>query len=195
MISNILIIDTETTGLSPDKNKMIEIAVILFNLQTKSVLQSFSTLLPCDVNEAYDINRLEAEATRLPMVDRCLYMPILLEMVEVSDVMVAHNAKFDIGFIKRAMPNLLVRPVICTKQDFKWPMLLYRMRLEDICNASGVPYINAHRAMADCNLLVECFKKVPDLENRFKTAINFKVENKFNKGREVNFNDRHYTLL
>lgn len=193
MITNVLIIDTETTGLDPSKEKMIEIAAILFNVKTKTILQSFSSLLPCDVNNAFDINHIPAESTRAPMVMLGTFMATLLEMATAAQALVAHNARFDIGFLKRYMPSLLVRPVICTKSDFKWPMLLYRMRLQDICQASEVSYVNAHRALADCNLIAECFKKVPDLEARLKTALKFKSDNSFIKDDMAI--DRNHTFL
>ena len=51
-IENILIIDTETTGLDENKDEIIEIGSILFNVTTKSVLSQVSFLLPVSSNEA-----------------------------------------------------------------------------------------------------------------------------------------------
>lgn len=185
MIENILILDTETTGLDPNKGcKTIEIAVVLFNLKHKAVLQSFSTLLPCDENPCENINHISVEATRcdypymeiretLIGADTEYFMEkILIEMANSAQAIVAHNAEFDRKFVA-AMPccaELSDRKWICTKKNFTWPVHLNRLRLEDICNAMGVPYVQAHRAMSDCMLMVQCFQGVHDLEERFALA-------------------------
>ena len=41
-IENILILDTETTGLDENKDEIIEVGCILFNVNSKSVLSQVS---------------------------------------------------------------------------------------------------------------------------------------------------------
>lgn len=169
MIENIVIIDTETTGLSPAKgSKIIEIAAVLFNLKHKVILQSYATLLPCETNPVEHINHISAEATK------CDYSlikldDILMSIVDKAQVCVAHHKKFDMDFVGLLScgKHILNKRWICTKADFKWPVTLQRYRLEDICNAMRVPYINAHRALIDCLMLAQCFQRVEDLEDRF----------------------------
>lgn len=196
MIENILIVDTETTGLMPDKgDKVIEIAAVLFNLKHRTVLQSFATLYPCHNNPVERINHIKAEATqcKYPFVvnpykedlknawenpaqeptfvyDEIITADsILIQMLHAADACVAHNAEFDKKFIKTlAYGNaFLNKRWICTKANFTWPVPISRFRLEDICNAMGVSYDNPHRALTDCLLLAQCFEKIEDLEHRF----------------------------
>ena len=44
LIENILILDTETTGLDENKDEIIEVGCILFNVNSKSVLSQVSFL-------------------------------------------------------------------------------------------------------------------------------------------------------
>jgi DNA polymerase III epsilon subunit-like protein len=195
MIENIVIIDTETTGLTVN-DRVIEIAAVLFNIKHKAILQCFSTLLPCETNPVEHINHIKAEATQCrypfvsgkiskedieatwanPMAEASIFFEekfgldiILMEMSAHADVCVAHNAEFDKRFVATLScgQSLLSKPWICTKKNFTWPVSLTRLRLEDICNAMRVPYVNAHRALADCLLLSQCFERIEDLEERF----------------------------
>lgn len=197
MIENVLILDTETTGLFPDKgDSIIEIAAVLFNVKHKTVLQCFSTLLPCVTNPVEKINHISAESTQCeypfvskkflsveevrdiwnnPFSDETIlydemvsYNYILSQMANSSQACIAHNAQFDRGFVKQLEcgEHLLSKKWICTKRNFTWPVSLTRFRLEDICNAMGVSYLNAHRAMTDCLLIAQCFEKVEDLQVR-----------------------------
>lgn len=170
MIENILILDTETTGLSPDKgDRVIELGAVLYNLKTKAVLQSFSTLYPCDKNPVGHINLITPEMTKCKM-SHVHVMALLNSMINESQAIVAHNAAFDRKFVLNMPIGSIfsLRKWICTKNDFKWPMQLYRNRLQDICEAMGVSYIDAHRALTDCNLLAQCFSKCTDLYQRFQ---------------------------
>ena len=51
-IEKILILDTETTGLDENKDEVIEIGCILFDVSFKSVLSQVSFLLPVNNNQA-----------------------------------------------------------------------------------------------------------------------------------------------
>lgn len=171
MIENILIVDTETTGLFPDKgDTVIEIAVVLFNLKFKTVLQQFSTLFPCETNPVEHINHIKADVTK-EKFSNIWAGNILTSMLHSADVCVAHNAPFDKKFVATLDfgKEFSEKEWICTKSDFRWPVLLARKRLEDICIAMKVPYVHAHRALADCLLLVQCFENVVDLEERFSS--------------------------
>ncbi len=173
MLENILIVDTETTGLHPDKgDQLIEIAAVLYNIKHKTILQQFSTLMPCEVNPVEYINGISAESTNenYPLA---LMGEILRLMIKHSDAVVAHNAPFDRKFVRTMkLPEFDDAPWICTKADFEWPVNLHRNRLEDVCVSMGVPYIDAHRALNDCRLIAACFDRVVDLAMRLNNALN-----------------------
>ena len=167
MIETILILDTEPTGLSPEKGaKMIEICGILYSLRRKGILQVYSTLLPTETNEAQHINGIEPALTAIayPTTD---YHDVLMGMANHSQAIVAHNAPFDKQFVDLHFPQLNTLRWICTQRDFPWPCRLARKRLQDVCEGMGVPYVNAHRALSDTMFLVECFNKVDNLINCF----------------------------
>jgi len=173
---NLLIVDVETTGLSPTKNSLIEIGAILFSVKHKKMLQCFSTLLPCDINPVENINNIPASLT-LERYNIETSIKMLDNMAFYADALVAHNAPFDKGFLeninelKHADSYFNKRPWICTKSDFKWPSRPSRLRLVDVCESLKVPYVNAHRALRDCELIAECFNKVDDLQDRIEKLL------------------------
>lgn len=173
MIENILILDTETTGLNADKgDKVIELAVILYSLKHKTILQNFSTLFPCESNPVEHINGIKAEATKASIPLDFINAQVKV-MAANAGALVAHNAQFDKKFLKTLSiwPDIQHMPWVCTKEDFKWPVQLYRNRLQDVCAAMGVAYADAHRALNDCKLIADCFSKVNDLSTRFEGAL------------------------
>ena len=64
-IEKILILDTETTGLDENKDEVIEIGCILFDVSFKSVLSQVSFLFPVNNNEAEHVNGISAEVTNI----------------------------------------------------------------------------------------------------------------------------------
>ena len=173
MIENILIVDTETTGLNPEKgDKVIELAVVLYNVEHKTILQNFSTLFPCSDNPVEHINGIKADATTKAIPLDFVTGQVRV-MCENAQALVAHNAIFDRKFLKTLSiwPDVLNLPWICTRHDFAWPVNLYRTRLQDVCLALQVPYVDAHRALTDCRLIAECFSKVGDLLPRLQDAL------------------------
>ena len=174
---NILILDTETTGLDNEKDYCLEVGSILFNVKSRSVLAQQSFLLPVEINNAEKINNIPAEITRLPqpLFEAIKYFESL---VQVSDVIVAHNAEFDMkwfGFNK--LPQIQ-KQWICSMDDITWPadkQLKTCPSVRDLALAYGVPVWNAHRALTDCIYLAEVFKRCSELEKLLERALEPKV--------------------
>tara|TARA_Y100001968_G_scaffold27038_1_gene21107 strand:- start:1282 stop:2127 length:846 start_codon:yes stop_codon:yes gene_type:complete len=175
--ANILILDTETTGLDSEIDDCLEVGSILFNVKNRSVLAQQSFLLPVEKNNAEKINNIPAEITRLPqpLFEAIKYFESL---VHVADVIVAHNAEFDMkwfGFNK--LPQI-EKQWICSMDDITWPderQLKTRPSVRDLALAYGVPVWSAHRALTDCIYLSEVFKRCNELEKLLIRALEPKV--------------------
>ena len=176
-LENILILDTETTGLDNEIDDCLEVGSILFNVPSRSVLAQQSFLLPVEKNNAEKINNIPAEITRLPQpfFEAIIYFESL---VQVSDLIVAHNAAFDMKwFGLKELPHI-EKQWICSMDDITWPsdrQLKTRPSVKDLALAYGVPVWNAHRALTDCIYLAEVFKRCDGLENLLIRALEPKV--------------------
>ena len=174
---NILILDTETTGLDNEKDDCLEVGSILFNVKNRSVLAQQSFLLPVEINNAEKINNIPAEITRLPqpLSEAIKYFESL---VRVSDVIVAHNAEFDMKWFGLNKLPQIEKQWICSMDDITWPVdrqLKTRPSVRDLALAYGVPVWSAHRALTDCIYLAEVFKRCIELEKLLIRALEPKV--------------------
>ncbi|WP_413677584.1 3'-5' exonuclease [Prochlorococcus sp. MIT 0916] len=174
---NILILDTETTGLDNENDECLEVGSILFDVKSRSVLAQQSFLLPVEINNAEKINNIPAEITRLPqpLSEAIKYFESL---VRVSDVIVAHNAEFDMKWFGLKKLPQIEKKWICSMDDITWPadrQLKTRPSVRDLALAYGVPVWNAHRALTDCIYLSEVFKRCSELEQLLIRALEPKV--------------------
>jgi len=187
--SNILILDTETTGLDSENDDCLEVGSILFNVKSRSVLAQQSFLLPVESNNAEQINNIPAEITRLPqpLFEAIRYFDSL---VQVSDVIVAHNAEFDKKWFGLNKLPQIQKQWICSMDDIVWPVdrnLKTRPSVRDLALAYGVPVWNAHRALTDCIYLAEVFSRCSDLEHLLIRALEPKVLIRA----EISYDKRH----
>ena len=176
-IENILILDTETTGLDHECDDCIEVGSILFNVKNRAVLAHQSFLLPVEKNNAEKINNIPAEITRLsqPLLEAIKYFESL---VQASDVIVAHNSEFDRKWFGLKKLPKIEKSWICSMDDITWPgdrQLRTRPSVRDLALAYGVPVWNAHRALTDCIYLAEVFKRCDGLEKLLNRALEPKV--------------------
>tara|TARA_B100000579_G_scaffold274855_1_gene227104 strand:+ start:1700 stop:2563 length:864 start_codon:yes stop_codon:yes gene_type:complete len=188
-LKNLLILDTETTGLDNEIDECLEVGSILFNVKSRSVLAQQSFLLPVENNNAERINNIPAEITRLPqpIFEAIKYFESL---VQVSDVIVAHNAEFDMKWFGQNKLPHIKKPWICSMDDMTWPsdkQLKSRPSVKDLALAYGVPVWNAHRALTDCIYLSEVFKRCNELEKLLSRAL----EPKILVRAEVSYENRH----
>lgn len=155
MISLIGIVDTETTGLDPEKDLLVEVAVILYSLVYACPIISFSGLVPCIKNEMEHVNHIPQLAT----VQSRFNMSVYIDIIEQTDLIVAHNATFDYSFLKNIVPP---KPWICSMNHIEWPNQCSSKALTAIALAHDVGIVSAHRALTDCDILSRLFTRVAE---------------------------------
>jgi DNA polymerase-3 subunit epsilon len=169
----LLIVDTETTGLSPAKGRCIEVGAVLFHVPSRAVLSQLSFLLPCSSNPAERVNGIAAAVTRLDQ-PREQSLACLEAMAAAADVLVAHNAAFDRQWFGREELPSLQRPWLCSMEDIRWPAqrhLRATPSVRDLALAYGVPVWAAHRALTDCIYIAQVFEREEQLEALLQQAL------------------------
>lgn len=162
---NVLIVDTETTGLDPTKDQLVEVACVLWSVEHKTEVACWSTLIadPGIKNEgAFRANRIPAGSWMQGMP-----MHAALEWFRIyeqwSEIIVAHNAEFDRSFLAAHRVGI-DKPWVCTMEDFAWPNGRERgfSSVVALAVAHDVGVTRAHRALTDCLLLSQLFTKVAE---------------------------------
>lgn len=95
-----VVFDLETTGFSPDKNKIIEIGAV--KVIGGVITDRFSTFVNPEVPIPFRIEELTSIKDDM-VIDAPKIEEILPEFMKFCEgaIMVAHNAEFDMSFIKK----------------------------------------------------------------------------------------------
>jgi DNA polymerase-3 subunit epsilon len=148
-----VVVDVETTGLSPVADRITEIAMM--KVRDSVLLDEFSTLIN-------PLRPISAEITRITGIDNMMVqdaptardvVPAMVEFLGDS-VFVAHNASFDWGFLtqtaSRERDLELYNPQLCTvKLSRKILPQLPSKSLGPVTQALGITIPERHRASGD----------------------------------------------
>ncbi|MCI8587300.1 MAG: PHP domain-containing protein, partial [Clostridia bacterium] len=171
------VLDLETTGFSPKTEKITEIGIMKY--KDGEVIDEFS----CFVNPEKPIPQRVVEVTNITddmvkdaeTIDKVF--PKMLDFIK-GTVLVAHNAKFDIGFLKHNAKEL--------GYDFDFTYLdtltlakdvfpnMKKYKLGKIASELGIKVEVAHRALDDVDTTVKVFRIMLD---KIKEKGITKVEN------------------
>ena len=157
-----VVFDIETTGLSAEKNKIIEIGAV--KVIDGKIVEKFSQFVNPKVPIPFEIEQLTSIKDEMvmdaPTIEEVL--PRFMEFCKDA-VMVAHNADFDMSFIKKNcdLQNITYDFTIADTvalARFLMPQL-NRYKLDTIAKALNVSLENHHRAVDDAGCTAEIFVK------------------------------------
>ena len=157
-----VVFDLETTGFSPETNLIIEIGAV--KVQNGKIVDKFSTFVNPQVPIPFRIEQLTSINDSM-VIDAPVIADILPEFMKFCEgcVMVAHNADFDMSFIKKNCQRLDIpcKPTIVDTVALARVLLpnLNRFKLDTVAKALGVSLENHHRAVDDAGCTAEIFVK------------------------------------
>uniref|UniRef100_UPI003FF072D0 PolC-type DNA polymerase III n=1 Tax=Agathobacter sp. TaxID=2021311 RepID=UPI003FF072D0 len=157
-----VVFDLETTGFSPEANRIIEIGAV--KVQNGAIVDKFSTFVNPEVPIPFRIEQLTSINDSM-VIDAPVIADILPEFMKFCGgcVMVAHNADFDMSFIKKNCQRLDIpcAPTIVDTVALARVLLpnLNRFKLDTVAKALGVSLDNHHRAVDDAGCTAEIFVK------------------------------------
>ena len=161
-----IVFDIETTGLSQKKNKIIEIGAV--KVKDGEEIDRFSEFINPEEPIPYSIEQLTSITDEMvmhaPTVD--VILPKFLEFCG-DDIVVAHNAAFDTGFIKKNAKDLGIKfdNTIMDTMTLSHVLLpeLGKFTLDRVCKALNVKNEHHHRAVDDANATAKIFVKLYEM--------------------------------
>lgn len=153
-----VVIDTETTGLNPSQDRIIEIGLLAFDYdpltgQPIRLLDSFAALEDpgCPITpEITQLTGISNEMVAGQTIDEIK----IEQMLAGTSLVVAHHAAFDRPFLEQRIPLFSRLPWGCSLQDIPWEQEgLGSKKLDYLAFQLGF-FFDAHRTMGDCQALL-----------------------------------------
>jgi DNA polymerase-3 subunit epsilon len=164
-IARAVVLDTETTGMDPASDKVIELALVKFEYSKETgdigrVLDVYDGLedpgFPIPP-ESTAVHGITDEMVRGRRVDDAA----IDRLMDGVGVVIAHNAAFDRPFVERRWPRFAGMPWACSLREVPWEAMgIGSAKLEYLAYRYGF-FFDAHRAEIDCRALLEVLRRPP----------------------------------
>ncbi len=155
-----IILDVETTGLNPDTDEIIELALLPFRFSSDGrifeVLDAFDQLQePTSGKVPAEITGITTEMVQGQAIDAQMVM----DMVPPAALIIAHNANFDRKFVEKAFPVFSTKAWACSMKQVPWREEMFEgVKLEYLALKMGFFY-DPHRAEVDCRATLELLSR------------------------------------
>lgn len=175
-MERLIFLDTETTGLYPDKgDRICEIAAIEY-INDKPTGHQFHTYLNPGKELSEEASRING-LTWVKLKDEPFFEDIAENFFRFvhGGTLVIHNARFDMGMIVAEIKKLpspvdiyqsILEDVICTRQMAKNLFPYDKLSLDALCARFGIDISHRaiHGAMIDIKLLAKVYYKLKEVE-------------------------------
>jgi len=174
---NLAIIDVETTGTSAAYDRIIEIGVL--RVEGGDLVETYSTLVDPERSISYHIQSLTG-ITNGDLTGAPTFGNIKEELLRILDgcVFVAHNARFDYGFVRHEFERVGIdfsSRCLCSARLSRKLFPEYRRHsLDSIIQRFGIRCVNRHRALDDAQVIWDFLQAAPNHvdASRLSLAIN-----------------------
>lgn len=163
-----LVLDVETTGLGPDTDEIIELAVKLFSYrddtgeiidildQDSFLREPLSATAKRNYNRAYQIHGIPYDLVE----GQRFFDKKIRSYFDKTDTVFAHNASFDRSFLFRMYPEVNDLEWYCTMRNVRWKNYGFpNGKLLTLLQAHNITNHQTHRALDDITYLMELLKK------------------------------------
>lgn len=164
------VVDLETTGFNPQKDRIVQMAAVLMNGRGE-VVDTFDTVVKPESPEQYEHGAEHVHGISREMVQNGMPLRDALSHIwSFTDgkVFTAHNARFDISFLeaeservgmKRQVTNYLDTLALAREVDSDRQR---KHSLQALCEHYGVTVERAHEAMSDAKATATILMKLID---------------------------------
>ena len=148
-----MLLDVETTGLSHEIDKIIEIALVPFEFSKDGRIFNVHDAYSCLEDPQIPLSQKIISLTGLTdemLAGKSFDIGVIKKFVESSDLIIAHNASFDRKFIEKRFPFFKTKPWACSFSQVPWESEgIASKKLEYLAYKFGF-FFEGHRAEIDC---------------------------------------------
>jgi len=179
-----VILDTETTGLSADKDRIVEIACIELSnhIPTKNIFHTFINPETKVSADAFSVHGYSDEF----LSNKPKFKEIVKNFLDfIKDKkLIIHNADFDLGFLNNELRRLNIKPIL--KSDIVDTLQIARSKFPGVGNSLdalckrykiNVEAREKHSALVDCHLLSKVYIELIDKK---ELTLDLELSNKGN---------------
>lgn len=168
----IAVVDTETTGLYPSRDRLVEIAVMLLEVEGATgrlvrILETYQELndpgmpIPAEATAIHGITDAMVKGCRIDAQR-------VARILGCADLVVAHNSGFDKGFVRQLVPQVDAMVWGCSCRGIPWRKLYAQLdntRLQHLAARLEIRAGTAHRALGDVETTVNLILRADHLGN------------------------------
>lgn len=148
------VLDVETTGLDNRTDEVVELGIVLFEFdrftgQVLGIVEEYSALrdpgrpIPPGATQAHGITDADVRGQRLDDEK-------VRSLLSRSTMLIAHNMRFDRGFIERLYPETRRMAWLCSMDGVAWRRKGFSSKgLQELLRAHNFTADAAHRALDD----------------------------------------------
>jgi len=164
-----VILDTETTGLSAEKDRIVEIACVELSnhIPTKNIFHTFLNPETKVSADAFDVHGYSDEF----LSNKPRFKDVAKDFLNfIKDKkLIIHNADFDLGFLNNELRRLNIKPIL--KSDILDTLQIARSKfpgvgnsLDALCKRFKISSEarEKHSALLDCHLLSKVYIELID---------------------------------
>ena len=186
-----IILDTETTGLSAEKDRIVEIACVELNnyIPTKNIFHSF---INPGIKVSEDAFRVHGYSDEF-LSTKPKFKDVAQNFINFikNKKLIIHNADFDLGFLNNEFKRLNLKPIL--KSDIVDTLQIARSKFPGVGNSLdalckrfkiNIEAREKHSALLDCHLLSKVYIELVD-KKELTLDLNSNDQNFDNKQRLV----------
>ena len=164
-----VILDTETTGLSAEKDRIVEIACVELSnhIPTKNIFHTFLNPETKVSADAFGVHGYSDEF----LSNKPKFKDVAKDFVNfIKDKkLIIHNADFDLGFLNNELRRLNIKPIL--KSDILDTLQIARSKFPGVGNSLdalckrfkiSIEAREKHSALLDCHLLSKVYIELID---------------------------------
>ncbi len=157
-ITTAAVVDVETTGLDPQKDRIIELAIRRFRYDDDGIIVEIGECRTWREDPGFPLSEEVKLLTGIfdsDLTGQKIDEPAAIKILTDVDLVIAHNAAFDRPLVERRLSSLPGLPWACSCAEIDWRQAGFEGRALGYLTMQAGWFFNSHRAQGDVDAVVK----------------------------------------